>query len=246
MGTLKTMCLACMLLGITQYARGQKAAMPASDPNLVRATVGGRNVERRVTTPASRPKPSAQYAPQSDPNVAKAITAEREGGRSAIVRHVPIDANRVGTMRPGDAGDFNHPMAVYQYVNPPDGDSAELPNISNDPNVRAAYKEYLLTYLESEREKFADRREVILSTNQMGSYIFVTVHIFLAVALFVTVLELRQASIARKKHGGSDEIELSFQKIALKTSIHGTVLLVFAIVLYFLFLRIVYPITIVR
>ncbi len=41
------------------------------------------------------------------------------------------------------------------------------------------------------------------------------------------------------------EIKVSLEGIALKTSFHGTLLLVIALVFYYLFLKFVYPISIV-
>lgn len=146
----------------------------------------------------------------------------------------------------GEPNDFPVPGAKRdprQYTGQPNGLLWSLAATRDtDPNLYNAYREYLIAYLDAERRKIDDHREVIASTNRMGTWVFVVVHIFLGLAMIVALVEFWQASRTRHVKREREEIELSFQKIALKTSMHGTLLLVLSLVLYFLFLKFVYTI----
>lgn len=136
-------------------------------------------------------------------------------------------------------------------------------SIADDNDVIKAYKSYMLAYLEKETQlcteygaymenyiknekgELEERRFAIGMTNKMEIVIFVVVHILLVIAILITITEFYNAQQTRGKKSEIEEIELSFQKIALKTSMHGTVLLVLTLFLYLLFLKFVYPVTVV-
>ena len=182
-----------------------------------------------------------QFSRRSDPNVV--LDAARAVGlRPARTGREPNTAPE-GILPSGqDVG----PRQPIQYAGRPDGLLDSLARTRDtDPNLYQAYREYLLAYLDGERRKIEEHRDVIASTNRMGTWVFVVVHVFLGLAMVIAVVEFWQASRTRRTKREREEIELSFQKVALKTSMHGTVLLVLSLVLYFLFLKFVYTIVLV-
>ena len=171
----------------------------------------------------------------------------------------------------GDKGDSESPLAKTNEFVGLNGNrfavseslSYLAEGIADDNDVIKAYKTYMLAYLEKETQlcteygaymenfiknekgELEERRFAISMTNKMEIVIFVVVHILLIIAIWITITEFCNAQRTRKKESEIEEIELSFQKIALKTSMHGTVILVLSLFLYLLFLKFVYPVTVV-
>ena len=75
----------------------------------------------------------------------------------------------------------------------------------------------------------------------MSFVISAVVHIVLVVGLWAAIREFQQASRTRKRQDET-EINVSAEGVALKTSLHGTLLLVTCIGLDLLYLRFIYPI----
>lgn len=164
--------------------------------------------------------PAQQYSPQpTDPEALLEKMAQR---LDQIIQTIPR----------------SDPNAVTQTTQ-------QVDLLTKDPELAAAYKQYMLAHFKDEQKKMEDQRRIIASTNRMGICVFVVVHAFLVFAAYVAFREFREASKTRGSKRQNEEIELSFQKIALKTSMHGTILLVISLALYFLFLRFVYTITLI-
>jgi hypothetical protein len=117
------------------------------------------------------------------------------------------------------------------------------------PPVRAAMESWLVAWYQRETQKLNDVRFVINATNVLGFVIFLVVHGLLAIAVYVAMREfsksVRTRSRVRENEPQLQELELSLEKIAVKTSLHGVLLLSFALAFYFLYLKFVYPITVV-
>lgn len=120
-----------------------------------------------------------------------------------------------------------------------------LEEFKEDSSLKNAYKDYVLSYLKREKQKLEESNAVISMTNRMGFIIFIVVHISLGISLCIALMEFNHARKARRLKKDTQELELSFEKIAFKTSLHGTILLILSLVLYFLFLKFVFPITVI-
>jgi hypothetical protein len=91
----------------------------------------------------------------------------------------------------------------------------------------------------------------------IGYVAFFVSHALLGLAVWCAFREFLHAARMRKVAGSTaqdaedaenrrvNEITVSLEGVALKTSFHGTFLLVIAILFYYLFLKFVYPINIV-
>jgi len=116
--------------------------------------------------------------------------------------------------------------------------------LRQDAEVRGALRDALVARYQRERRILEERAGVIAWTNFAGIVIFWVVHAVLAAALWAALVEFRHAGRTRK--GGlqaPQEIRVSLEGVALKTTLHGLMLLAIAFGFYFLYLRFVYPIT---
>jgi len=125
-----------------------------------------------------------QFSRRSDPNLV--LDAARAVGlRPARTGREPNTAPE-GILPSGQ--DFG-PRQPIQYAGRPDGLLDSLARTRDtDPNLYQAYREYLLAYLDGERRKIEEHRDVIASTNRMGTWVFVVVHVFLGLAMVIAVL----------------------------------------------------------
>jgi hypothetical protein len=116
--------------------------------------------------------------------------------------------------------------------------------LRQDAEVREAFRAALVARYQRERGILEERAGVIAWTNLASIIIFWVVHAVLAAALWAALVEFRHASRTRK--GGlqaPQEIRVSLEGVALKTTLHGLMLLAIAFGFYFLYLKFVYPIT---
>ena len=146
-----------------------------------------------------------------------------------------------------------------------------VPSVSDE--VYAAQVQLLSARVAHDIDMLGERAHVIKTTNIIGWIICGVAHIMLLIGVWAAVLEFLHAAHTRKRapdplapsaEGESpglaedgpgvrsaeqlqaeNEIRISLEGIALRTSLHGVLLLSFAIGFYFLYLRFVYPITVI-
>ena len=115
----------------------------------------------------------------------------------------------------------------------------------DDPAVKAEARKYVLARYSYEVEKLAERQRVIYWTNRAGIVIFVMTHCLILLGFWAALREFLDARKTRRRSVETQELELSLERIALKTSLHGSVIFAFTLLLYLLFLKFVYPVTVV-
>lgn len=127
--------------------------------------------------------------------------------------------------------------------------SPESPTLSSemlkDEEVREAYRRWLIQWLERQTAILGEQQSVITITNQISWFIFIVVHLILLLGLWAAIKEFRHASRTRKEKPEQTELRLSMEGIALKTALHGLLLLAIAFAFYFVYLKFVYPVTVV-
>lgn len=124
--------------------------------------------------------------------------------------------------------------------------------LRGDPEVRSAFKAMLVRKYKREAEILDERRSVLRWTDGVSRGIFVVVHVVLLIGLWAAVREFRHAEQTRKEakvarlkaDGEPSEFKIGLEGIALKTSLHGLLILGAAIGFYFMYLKFVYPVTV--
>ena len=114
--------------------------------------------------------------------------------------------------------------------------------INDNPELKKKFIEYLNTRFQREIDKSVEQKASIAFSKLSSYMILIFIHIVFAVGLWAATKEILHAGKTRKRSSEQHELMISLEGIALKTSLHGTILLVLSIVLYFLFLKFVYPI----
>lgn len=79
----------------------------------------------------------------------------------------------------------------------------------------------------------------------MSVVVFWAAQVLLLWAIIAASIEFVRAQRVRTAAAEIQELRVSLEGLALKTSMHGTFLLVIAMSFYYLFLKFVYPITVV-
>jgi hypothetical protein len=114
-----------------------------------------------------------------------------------------------------------------------------------DEEVREAYRRWLIQWLDRQTAILGEQQSVISITNRISWFIFIVVHLILLLGLWAATKEFRHASRTRREKPEQSEFRLSMEGIALKTALHGLLLLAIAFAFYFVYLRFVYPVTVV-
>ena len=115
-----------------------------------------------------------------------------------------------------------------------------------DPEIKAAYKLWTIAFINREKEKLLEHKQAFADSGIMSITICWVAHILLVWALLAATIEYICALVTRKRASAQmQELSVSLEGIALKTSLHGTLLLGIAMIFYFLFLKYVYPITVI-
>lgn len=149
-----------------------------------------------------------------------------------IVPEVPVPQPQSGGTVPVTRHEYESSSAAK--VTEPASQKQEL--------VRA-YEDLLLAYYRRETEILSEHKSTIAATNVIGYLICIVAHLLLALAVWAAIREYREAARQRKTRNVSQELQLSLEGISLKTSLHGTILLVLAIVFYFMYVKFIYPIS---
>jgi hypothetical protein len=117
--------------------------------------------------------------------------------------------------------------------------------VGDDKKIIYQYKELILARIATEQKDLNERSKVIYWTNRVSVLIFILTHVVLVIGIWAAIKEFISASKIRSTEPEPTELKLSLEGIALKTSLHGTLIFAFTIFLYFLFLKFVYPINLV-
>jgi hypothetical protein len=133
-----------------------------------------------------------------------------------------------------------------------DTDTAALMLALSDDNekVSAAAEAALIARFEavkavaeSRKRDLEEHHSVYTVTNRIGYGIATVVHVILAITMWAAVSEFRHASRRRKAIGDQvTEIAIGVDKVAIKTALHGPVLLVVGFGFYYLYVTMVFPI----
>lgn len=116
-----------------------------------------------------------------------------------------------------------------------------IDEFEKDEQVKEMRKELLMARYKNEIETLEENKRIVNNVNKIGYVVFAIAHILLVLAVAASVHEFIHASKTRKKKPDHHEIQVSLEGIALRSSLHGVVLLVVAILFYFLFLKYVLP-----
>jgi hypothetical protein len=115
----------------------------------------------------------------------------------------------------------------------------------SDPGIKQAYKAWTIAYITRQMDALKENKSAFAMSGTMSIIVCWVAHILLAWAVIAATVEFIRALQTRRKASESQELRVSLEGIALKTSLHGTFLLVIAMLFYYLFLKFVYPITVV-
>jgi hypothetical protein len=120
-----------------------------------------------------------------------------------------------------------------------------LVSLSEDEDMRVAMKGHLVRMLELDEQRAQTASQTVHTTNVLGYVIFGFVHFILCSALFFSGREILQAERIRAQPPQTHELQVSQNGLAVKTSLHGVLLLLIALAFYALYLKLVYPITVI-
>ncbi len=167
----------------------------------------------------------------------------------AIEKYIAIlfeNAGDSATPGRGPAGVVDAPRALIP-VSLGAGLATSGPPKPESETVRAARERLVLAGLEREIQKYQEMRAELWYTNWIGRFIFVVAHLVLGIGLWMSVREFKAAGERRRqaKNVSQQELSISMEGIALKTTLHGTLIMVLALAFYFLYLRFVYPVVVV-
>ena len=116
---------------------------------------------------------------------------------------------------------------------------------ASDPDIRQAYKAWTIAYMARQVDAIKENKSAFAMSGTMSILVCWVAHILLALAVLAAAVEFIRALQTRHKASQNEEVRVSLEGIALKTSMNGTLLLVIAMAFYYLFLKFVYPVTIV-
>ena len=115
-----------------------------------------------------------------------------------------------------------------------------------DPKVQAKLTDWTIAWIDEQERRLSRNSRTVGEQNITGFCIFGVIHVLLLVSVWMAVKEFRHSQSgghASKTHSEHQEITLSLHKLAVKTSLHGILLLSFSLAFYFLYLKFVFPIT---
>lgn len=116
--------------------------------------------------------------------------------------------------------------------------------LDSDPGLKLLIKGHIEKLVNDERAREANVQRAMSWSNTSSNITFWIAHVLLATGLFAAALELLHSWRLRSKgKKQSYEIEVGFEKIALKSSMYGTLILLVSLFFYFMYLRFVYPVS---
>ncbi|MFZ4575802.1 MAG: hypothetical protein ACOYN0_15515 [Phycisphaerales bacterium] len=115
------------------------------------------------------------------------------------------------------------------------------------PEIEEMRQTLIIATYNREIEKLRESRSELFYTNWIGRMVFVVVHGVLFMALYIAWKEFVAANKKRARAATeTNEISFSMEGVALKTALHGVLLIGFALAFYFLYLKFVYPINVIH
>lgn len=138
--------------------------------------------------------------------------------------------------------------ALKTDIDPPgstaDGGADSAARAAASPELLKAIDELRLAQVRRELQKLREIERELWWTNWIGRVIFVVVQVILVVGLVVAWMEFRSARSQRQAAAEQpSEIRVSLEGVALKSSLHGILILSLALAFYLLYLRYVFPVT---
>lgn len=112
-----------------------------------------------------------------------------------------------------------------------------------DEGVKESYREFASARMEYAIKAMEERDRVIYWSNRASILIFLIAHAVLLLGLWAAIGEFLEARKIRHANVEASEIKIGLDGLALKTSLHGTVILLFSMALYYMFLVYVLPIS---
>ena len=121
----------------------------------------------------------------------------------------------------------------------------QLGELSDD--LSKIVEDYAREKMTREKEKLHEARNVIRWTNFSSKVGFAIAHVAVLLGFWVAISELLHARKLRKNGEKLDQQELRFglEGIAVRTSLHGILLLMIAFGFYLVYLKFVFPIQVV-
>lgn len=132
-----------------------------------------------------------------------------------------------------------------------DPDVSELKSLlelfPDDAELQQALKQFALAKLTSYEGAVQDRTFELRATNWAGRLIFLVVHVIIAVGTWFAIAEFRAAQRIREtaKTDPPNEVTVSLEGIAIKSTLQGMALLTIAFGFYLVYLKYVHPVVVI-
>jgi hypothetical protein len=121
-------------------------------------------------------------------------------------------------------------------------DSYNQLDSEKDKDLKEAIKAFIMKKIEDENARTKRAEQVISWTNNSGKTTFWFSHILLVFGLLAAAVEMLHAWRLRSRNKrDSIEVEISLEKIALKSTMYGILLLFASLLFYFIYIKYVYP-----
>lgn len=112
-----------------------------------------------------------------------------------------------------------------------------------DRELRESIKGFLIKKIENENIRAENAKQVISWANHSGKTTFWVAHFLLAFGLLASTIEMIHAWRLRFRHKkDSFEVEVGAEKIALKSTMYGILILFLSFLFYFMYIKYVYPV----
>jgi len=136
-------------------------------------------------------------------------------------------------------------MSMLQEENRsiPPGEKGSQQKDQEHEQLKAAVSAYIIKKIDDENARTENTKYVVHWSNISANTTFWIAHLLLIFGLAAATMELRNAWRLRSK-GKKDsvEVEISFERIALRSSMYGVLILFVSLLFYFLYLKFVYPV----
>ena len=222
-------------------ARPRSAATPPGPSRQIEDPGRGTAPQRTVLPPGtSEGRPATQHANTENVRAGEAqpSTTDRPATRDTAGGGIPQPGSRV-------------PAPTRTTADDPLGWGLE----SHDPVIRKKAQAVLLAQYEREINRLQEHSRTFGWNHTASVIIFWIAHVLLAVAVWAALREFVEAGQVRREarriKGAASgpeqvpvmqEIEIGMERVALRTTLHGLLILAAAMCFYFLYLKFVYTI----
>lgn len=114
-----------------------------------------------------------------------------------------------------------------------------LEQIRTNKEIENDYHQYLRSVLKRETEILQERKRLVEHGLWIGHSMWLTAHLLVIFCAYLSYIEFSNARKLRKQDV-PQELKVSLEGIALKTTLHGAFLLVIAMCFYFMYIKYVY------